>query len=165
VICWAGFGLFSFQDRSRFQKKGDFMKTKQMQLALLVTGLTCVLIVTSCMNVCTQNKDNLPPFTRFKLLDSRGNVVPPRPGAVFPEVISTNMLPRFLAASFIGYFEHGSNKEPSRMTVINYEDLYAITNEGDYTFIVQPVLFKSNRTNAAILDRVKSPSIRIKFRF
>jgi len=93
-----------------------------MQLALLVMGLTCVLIATGCMNICTQNEDSPTPFTKYKLLDGRGNVVSPKPDAVFPEVISTNMRPRFLAASFIGYFGRGS-KEPSRMTVINYEDL------------------------------------------
>lgn len=114
------------------------------------------------MHLCTVNEDNLSPFTKFELKDAHGNVIPPNPGVVFPEVIATNMRPRFMAASFIGYFGPGNNKEPSRMTVIHYNDLYTITNKGDYTFVVQPVVYKSNRTNAAILERVASPPLKTK---
>ena len=114
------------------------------------------------MHLCSENEDNLSPFTKYELLDAHGNVIPPDPGAVFPEVIATNMQLRFLGNSTIGYFGPDSNNGPSRITVIIYDHLYSITNKGNYTFVVQPVVYKSSRTNAAILERVASPPLTTK---
>ena len=114
------------------------------------------------MHVFTENKDHLSPFATYELLDARGNVIPPDPSAVFPEVIATNMRLRFLDNSTIGYFGPDSHNGPSRITMIDYDRLYIITNKGNYTFIVQPVVYKSSRTNAAILERVASPHLTTK---
>ena len=129
---------------------------------ILLLAITCISVVTGCMNICTENTDNLSPFTKFELKDARGNVIPPDPGAVFPEVIATNMQLRFLGNSTIGYFGPDSNKGPSRITVIIYDHLYSITNKGIYTFVVQPVVYKSTRTNTAVLERVTSPRLTTK---
>lgn len=101
-------------------------------------------------------------LTKYELLDTQGNSIPPKPDADFPEIISTNLYPHFLAASFIGFFETASNKETSRITTLQYDDLYSITNEGDYMLIVQPVLYKRRSSDGNLLDRIDSPCITTK---
>jgi hypothetical protein len=131
------------------------MKNKLIFLVVLVMTLCSGLM--GCAYRLTNSK-----FTEFELLDAQGNVIPPKPDADFPEIISTNLYPRFLAASLIGFFETTSNKEPSRITTLHYDDLYSISNEGDYILIVQPVLYKRRSSDSNLLDRVDSPSITTK---
>ena len=63
----------------------------------------------------------------------------------------------------MGDFNFSANKGPGRIISFKLGDLYSITNEGDYTLTVQPVLYKQfNHTNRDILDRVDLPSVTAK---
>ena len=109
-----------------------------------------------------QSQTAINKLTQFELLDDRGNVIPPKPDADFPEIISTNLYPRFLAPSFIGYFETATNKEPLRITELHYDNLFPVTNAGDYMLIVQPVLYKRKLSNSNLIERADSPCITTK---
>ncbi len=82
----------------------------------------------------------------------------------FPETASAKDYPHFgkSIGSIVGAFNF-SRGEPSTISTFVLGDLYSITNEGDYTLTVQPVLFKQyNHANRDILDRVDLPSVTTK---
>jgi len=62
--------------------------------------------------------------------------------ANFPEIISTNVYPRVPGSSIVIYTGCASNQPPSQISALKLYDLYSITNEGDYTLTVQPVLYR-----------------------
>jgi hypothetical protein len=79
----------------------------------------------------------------------------------FPETASSKDYPHY-GTSIVGDFDF-SRGEPAPINLFTLGDLYSITNEGDYTLIVQAVLYKQfNHTNRDILDRVDLPSVTTK---
>ena len=137
-------------------------------------------------------------FAKFELLDVHGTVVQPKPGAWtnlflgaygdwvysnnppsraalsddslearFPQTISTNGYPNMFGEVIGGIFSL-TNEPPDSIYFLRLDDLYVITNEGDYTFIVQPVIYKmrisphSYPPEEGILDRVDLPQVTMK---
>jgi hypothetical protein len=77
----------------------------------------------------------------------------------FPEIASSKDFPYF-GRPIVGAFNF-SRGEPETISTFVLGDLYSITNEGDYTLTVQPVLYKK-RMETNILDRVNLPSVTTK---
>jgi hypothetical protein len=83
--------------------------------------------------------------------------------ADFPQTISTNVYPLYgqdgEIACHIGFVSNGGT---ARINLLNLNDLYSITNEGDYTLTVRPVLYDQHNRNYATLDRLDLPSVTTK---
>jgi hypothetical protein len=84
--------------------------------------------------------------------------------ADFPQTISTDVYPLYHQhgdlACRIGFVSNGS---PAQINFFNLNDLFSITNEGDYTLTVQPILYKQRPyPNGDVLDRVDLPSVSAK---
>jgi hypothetical protein len=123
-------------------------------------------------------------FAKFELLDAGGRIIPPKPGAGtdmvkaggifyqtnlpawaartagslvadFPQTISTNVLPLYPD----GEPACGVGPVVENISDLNLNELYSITNEGDYTLAVQPVIYKSRSDNSELLDRVSLPCV------
>lgn len=87
--------------------------------------------------------------------------------ADFPKIISTNVYPRFPGKfsdrTVAGDILESRLLPPENINVLILDDLYSITNEGDYTLTVCPVLYKQyNHADSAILDRVDLPCVTTK---
>ena len=84
--------------------------------------------------------------------------------ADFPETISTNVYPRFAGSDqMVGEIWSFANRPPTFISRLALNQIYFVTNEGDYTLTVQSVLYKQgNHADAAILDRVDLPSVTTK---
>lgn len=87
--------------------------------------------------------------------------------ADFPKTISTNVYPRIeyngmARGDILGKTYSGTNYPPQVIGFLKLDKIYSITNAGDYTLTVQPVLYKRNNTNQAILNRVDLPSVTTK---
>lgn len=92
--------------------------------------------------------------------------------ADFPETISTNVYPRIESSGVAGKIdsdiqgETGSatNMPPIYVGLLKLDEVYSITNAGDYALTVQPVLYKRyNLADNAILERVDLPSVTTHF--
>lgn len=84
--------------------------------------------------------------------------------ANFPRTITTNVYPRYADGEIAGATWCVTNQPPHCLGFFKLDEIYNITNEGDYTLIVQPVLYKRyNHKNPAILDRVDLPCVTAKF--
>jgi hypothetical protein len=57
--------------------------------------------------------------------------------------------------------ESVTNFPPLGINALKLDEVYSITNEGDYTLTVQPVLYKK-RIETNLLDRVDLPSVSTK---
>jgi len=81
--------------------------------------------------------------------------------AAFPETTSTNVYPRFAGSDqMVGEIWSFANRSPAFISMLPLNEIYFVSNEGDYTLTVQPVLYKQgNHADAAILDRVDLPSV------
>ena len=130
-------------------------------------------------------------FAKFELSDSTRHVIPLKPtagtnlldttgtfyrttppvwaapsaGSIvanFPENISTNDWPLYYTgvglARSVNLAAHGN---PKQINSLNLYDLYSISNEGDYTLTIQPVLYEQ-RIGTNTLDRVDLPSVATK---
>ncbi len=90
--------------------------------------------------------------------------------ADFPKTISTNVYPRIESSGvngkyysdILGKTYSGTNQPPYVIGFLKLDETYSITNAGDYTLTVQPVLYKRSNTNQAILNRVDLPSVATK---
>ena len=83
--------------------------------------------------------------------------------ANFPRRISTNAYPRFEYGGIAGEIGSATNRPPFYVGLLKLDEIYSITDEGDYTLIVQPVLYKRyNHTDNAVLDRVDLPCVTTK---
>jgi hypothetical protein len=89
----------------------------------------------------------------------------------FPETVSAEVYPHFESGSIVGDFDFYSGNKfgPMPISYFYLGDLYSITNEGDYTLTVQPVLYKFDPTkninginNDEILHRVDLPEVTTK---
>jgi hypothetical protein len=83
--------------------------------------------------------------------------------AIFPKTISTNVYPYF-ENNMLGEIpgvESVTNFPPLGINALKLDEVYSITNEGDYTLTVQPVLYKK-RIETNLLDRVDLPSVSTK---
>lgn len=88
-----------------------------------------------------------------------------------PRMITTNIYPYVRAiypnspnvgdmAGSIGFTSYGP---PACISSLNLNEQYLITNEGDYTLTVQPVLYMHKSRDSEYLDRVDLPSVTTKF--
>jgi hypothetical protein len=100
---------------------------------------------------------NLPSWVAL----SNGSLV-----ADFPKAISTNVYPRIeysriagnVYSDIMGEIDSTTNRPPFFVGLFRLDYIYSVTNEGDYTLTVQPVLYKK-RIETNILDRVDLPSV------
>jgi len=94
-------------------------------------------------------------FRMFRLEDSNGVVVPTRPGITmehqFAQIMAWKDFPR--PHNIFDSPEWGTNHFPVILAQIQLNEIYDITNEGEYTLTVGPVLYESE-VNLACLDRV-----------
>jgi hypothetical protein len=92
--------------------------------------------------------------------------VSPKSGSLvanFPRTASTNAYPRLPDGWMVGEVSSPTNRPPANIGLLKLDEVYSITNQGEYTLTVQPVLYKQrNRADAAILDRVDLPSVTTK---
>jgi len=77
-------------------------------------------------------KTNLPTWAAM----SAGSLV-----ADFPQTTSINIYPHGNSACSLGFVSNGS---PARINLFNLNDVFSITNEGDYTLTVQPVIYSQH---------------------
>jgi hypothetical protein len=92
--------------------------------------------------------------------------------ADFPKIVSTNVYPRIKTSTdiwtnysdIVGKIDSTTNRPPfPYVGLFPLDYIYSITNEGDYTLTVQPVLYKRyNHSDDSILDRVDLPSVTTK---
>lgn len=88
-------------------------------------------------------------------LPSAGSLV-----AEFPKKVSTNVWPLYYRGVGLAPIVHLTGfGNPTQINSLNLYDLYSITNKGDYTLTVQPVLYKRRAANSKFLDRVDLPSV------
>jgi hypothetical protein len=90
----------------------------------------------------------------------------------FPETTTVKVFPHGRGGGVAGVFIFSTKQGPLPISKFVLGDLYSITNEGDYTLTVQPVLYKfGNGTNLTdmfgnkytdILNRVDLPSVATK---
>jgi len=78
--------------------------------------------------------------------------------ANFPKTISTNVYPQFQYGGVAGEIGANTNLPPFNVGLLKLDEIYSVTNEGDYTLAVEPVLYKK-RVETNILDRVDLPCI------
>jgi hypothetical protein len=96
--------------------------------------------------------DHLPSWAE----PSRGALT-----AFFPKTISTSVYPHWFDGRVVGETGCATNIPPSTLASLNLDEIYSITNEGDYTLAVQPVLYKRyNHKDEDILDRVDLPCVK-----
>jgi hypothetical protein len=82
--------------------------------------------------------------------------------ANFPMLISTNLYPHLLDGDMAGKTWSSTNLPPLQyISLLKLDEIYSVTNEGDYTLTVQPVLYKK-RIETNLLDRVDLPSVTTK---
>ena len=97
-------------------------------------------------------------FRMFRLEDSNGVVVPTRPGITmehqFAQIMAWKDFPR--PHNIFDSPEWGTNHFPVILAQIQLNEIYDITNEGEYTLTVGPVIYESE-VNLAYLDRVDFP--------
>jgi hypothetical protein len=81
--------------------------------------------------------------------------------AIFPKTISTNVYPYFYNNMLGEISGSATNFPPVGINALKLEEVYSVTNEGDYTLTVQPVLYKK-RVETNLLDRVDLPTVSTK---
>jgi len=81
--------------------------------------------------------------------------------AEFPKTITTNVYPHQEYTGMIGKIDCATNRPPDYLGFLKLDEVYSVTNEGDYTLTVQPILYKK-RIGTNILDRVDLPSVTTK---
>jgi len=103
-----------------------------------------------------------PPWVRYEtnlpawVSPTKGSLT-----ASFPKTITAEVYPRQEFTGMIGKIECFTNWPPPYLGYLNLDTIYSITNEGDYTLAVQPVLYKK-RMGTNILDRVDLPCVTTK---
>jgi hypothetical protein len=87
----------------------------------------------------------------------------------FPETILAKDYAHYIGGSIVGDFRFSTKQGPMPICLFTLGDLYSITNEGDYTLTVRPVLYKYNPrkninglNNTNVLHRVDLPSVTTK---
>ena len=131
-------------------------------------------------------------FASFELSDSSGHIIPPKPtagtnmleayGTVyrtnppawalpsagslvadFPEKVSTNAWPLYYKGGGLAPGGHLSGYGiAEQICSLNLYDLYSITNAGDYTLTIQPVLYLHKSYDSEFLDRIDFPIVTTK---
>jgi len=83
----------------------------------------------------------------------------------YPATISDLEYARWKNGSFPYFAGFVSNGPPCQIGYMEFNDIFSIKSEGDYTFVVQPVLFRMHYdggTFQGYLDRVDLPCVRTK---
>jgi len=87
----------------------------------------------------------------------------------FPKTISLNVYPYVkyyvldkIRYKIMGEIGANTNLPPFPVGLLKLDEIYSVTNEGNYTLTVQPVLYKISDTNQTILNRVDLPSVTTK---
>lgn len=89
--------------------------------------------------------------------------------ANFPKTISINAYP-YVEYGVLGKIGHNimgeigstTNLPPFPVGLLKLDEIYSVTNAGEYTLTVQPVLYKRRSRNSEFLDRVDLPSVTTK---
>jgi len=89
--------------------------------------------------------------------------------AKFPKTISTDVYPYFeydngygkIRRQIMGETGSVTSRPPFYIGFLKLDEIYPVTNEGDYTLTVQPILYKK-RIGTNILDRVDLPEVSAK---
>ena len=105
-------------------------------------------------------QDNLPSWLALTNGALVGN---------FPKTVSASVYPRIKATTdiwtnysdIVGKIDSTTNRPPFFVGFFPLDFIYSVTNEGDYTLTVQPVLYK-RRMDTNVLDRVDLPSVTTK---
>jgi hypothetical protein len=82
--------------------------------------------------------------------------------AKFPKTITINVYPGQEYTGMIAKIHCATNWPPPYLGFLKLDEAYSVTNEGDYTLTVQPVLYKRRTSNSKFLDRVDLPSVTTK---
>jgi hypothetical protein len=83
----------------------------------------------------------------------------------YPDTISDLEYTRWKNGSFLCFAGFVSNGPPCSIGFIKFNDIFSIEKEGDYTFIVRPVLYRMHYdggTFQGYLDRIDLPNITTK---
>jgi len=114
-------------------------------------------------NLLERTLENYPAKLNLTYEPHRPAWASPSSGSLeanFPPLTTTNVYPRFPYGGIAGEIGSVTNRPPFFISFLKLDNVYQITNEGDYTLTVQPVLYKRyNHTNTAILDRVDLPAV------
>lgn len=90
--------------------------------------------------------------------------------ANFPKTISTNVYPHLICIGSAGAIDDGiagetssaTNCPPDYIALLKLDEIYPVTNEGDYMLSVQPVLYKRQSSDGKFLIRVDLPNVTTK---
>ena len=162
----------------------------RVELNFLNTNTTDVQVAVSVGSIAKNSDDGTgdyfkPPdnrFEKFELLDSNGIAVPPKWGETslqkaWPQRIAVRLYPGMEVGPLAGEFWFVSNGPPFCLTRYQLNNDFLITNEGDYTLTIQPVLYQNrtgkkidvsggaahfHQTNTNYFDRVDLPSVTTK---
>jgi hypothetical protein len=83
----------------------------------------------------------------------------------YPDTISDLEYTRWKNGSFLHFVGFVSNGPPCHIGYINFNDIFSVKTEGDYTLMVQPVVYRMHYdggTFQGYLDRVDLPSVSAK---
>ena len=158
----------------------------RVELNLLNPNTTQVAVVVSFGSVVRNSDDGTgeyftPPhnlFPKFELKSADGNILQPYPGCVMemacPKRIPVRSYPSYKVSYLVGEIWFVTNGPPSSTPPKEISAYYSITNEGDYTLTVHPVLYQNRtgrkidikkdfqETNTNYFDRVDLPSVTTK---
>jgi len=114
-------------------------------------------------------------FPKFELKSTDGTILQPRPGCSVetdcPSRIPVRSYPPYKVSYLVGEIWFVTNGPPSPLVPKELREYYSITNEGDYTLTVRPVLYQNrtgkkidikkdfSETNTNYFDRVDLPSV------
>lgn len=101
-------------------------------------------------------------FCQIQLSGSDGILIPPKTNVWAkngpPSQIPIHVFPRWPDGEIKGDFGFISNGPPEFLGECSLYDLYSVTNDGDYTLKVSPVLYRIG-TNPSIVTLVDLPSV------
>jgi hypothetical protein len=122
-------------------------------------------------------------FEKFELSDTNGIAIPAKRGKVlerdFPQIISVGEYQRDRSSGIRGFFSFTTDTPPRTVGKHRLNDVFSITNEGDYLLTVQPVLYKDKNhlnegfsigwsrmtvtdSNTNVFERMDFPSVSAK---
>lgn len=160
----------------------------RVEINFLYTNTPDIVLAVSIGSVVTNSDDGTgdyfqPPtgeLAEFKLLSPDGTIVAPvNPYTSFdhdwPKRIPVKLYPGIKVGPLAGEFWFLTNGPPFCVADYNLSHYYPVTNEGDYTVIVRPVLYHNltggkidvsggnfHQTNTNYFDRVDFPEVSAK---
>lgn len=158
----------------------------RVQLNIQNANTPQVAVVVSFGSVVRNSDDGtgeyfLPPhelFPKFELKSSDGKILQPYPGCVVekdcPSRIPVSSFPTYKISYLVGEIWFVTNGPPCPIVPQEFRAYYAITNKGEYTLTVRPVLYQNrtgkkieiakdfNGMNTNCFDRVDLPEVSTK---